>query len=177
MTGSSARAEAGKLGDFLTGLANRFHFEASLKRETALSRQNKSKLALLLLDLDKFKDINDNFGHAAGDAVLRGFAGFLQKNVRSTDVVARYGGDEFAILLPDSDAENSMALARRIVQQAANNIFEYEGRLLNTTVSIGAAGWDLAPDAPASQLSFWQTLPCIRQSTMGAAWRAPGNRA
>lgn len=148
-----ARRQANR--DFLTGLANRFHFEASLKRETALSRQNKSKLALLLLDLDKFKDINDNFGHAAGDAVLRGFAGFLQKNVRSTDVVARYGGDEFAILLPDSDAENSMALARRIVQQAANNIFEYEGRLLNTTVSIGAAGsWDLAPDAPASQLSF-----------------------
>jgi diguanylate cyclase (GGDEF)-like protein len=154
--------------DFLTGLGNRAYFEEMLKHELALSRRNGRPLALLLADLDTFKEINDTHGHAAGDAVLREFARLLLQETRASDSAVRYGGDEFAMLLPDTDREGGLTLARRLVDNTARRAFQHEGASLSLTVSIGLAGsWDLASDAPASQLPFLADVALYRAKREG----------
>jgi len=90
--------------DPLTGLFNRYHFETALKREVARCLRHGAKLSLLLLDVDQLKAVNDRWGHQAGDRVLGAVARAIQESLRGTDVASRYGGDEFAVILPDTDA-------------------------------------------------------------------------
>ena len=100
--------------DSLTGLFNRYHFDATMTREIARCRRYGAALSLLLVDVDRLKLLNDRWGHQAGDQALSRVAIAIQKSLRGTDIAARIGGDEFAIILPDTDAVASLIVASRI---------------------------------------------------------------
>jgi two-component system, cell cycle response regulator len=102
--------------DDLTGLANRRRFHEELRRECAAAGRHGTPLSLLLLDLDNFKKINDSHGHEVGDRVLRSVATLLTRRVRASDVAARIGGDEFAVLLPQTDERQAAELARGLAR-------------------------------------------------------------
>ena len=105
--------------DPLTWLYNRRHFDRSLEAEINRALRAEHLLALLMVDVDKFKTINDRFGHRAGDAVLRAVANGITQAVRLYDVPTRYGGDEFAIILPEADSEIASRVARRVLEKTA----------------------------------------------------------
>lgn len=121
--------------DPLTGLHNRRSFEARLTHELRRSQRNGSPVSLVLLDVDHFKTYNDTFGHPAGDRVLKGLAALLIEQSRETDLVCRFGGEEFAILLPDTPAEGAMTLAERYRQSVEKEGFAHR----DITVSLGVA--------------------------------------
>lgn len=104
--------------DDLTGLHNRRYFEETLADHLAAAQRYHRPLAILLLDLDRFKQTNDTYGHAAGDALLRRFANHLQQTARRSDIVCRYGGDEFALLLPETNESAARTLAARLLRTA-----------------------------------------------------------
>jgi len=107
--------------DPLTGLFNRYHFEAMLKREIARCARYEVSLSLLLLDVDRLKPLNDKWGHQAGDRALTRVATAIQRSLRGTDIAARIGGDEFAIILPDTDAVAGLIVASRIRRSLAHD--------------------------------------------------------
>jgi len=126
--------------DSLTGLFNRRVFLERLEQETArLARLDASPIALLMLDLDHFKRINDTYGHAAGDNVLRHFAELIRSTVRTIDLPARLGGEEFAILLPGADRTDALAMAERLRKQVEASSLPHEKGYIHYTVSIGAS--------------------------------------
>lgn len=102
--------------DTLTGLGNRRYFDDACDSAVQLARRNDSHFALLLLDLDNFKQVNDNAGHAAGDEVLLSVANCMRDTLRATDQLFRFGGDEFAVLLSGEDAQSAELVARRLVK-------------------------------------------------------------
>jgi diguanylate cyclase (GGDEF)-like protein len=112
-------AEREALADALTGVANRKGFEQRLDHEWRRSRRYGRPLGLLLIDLDGFKQVNDRHGHAAGDRVLRDVAAGMAARVRDADLVARIGGDEFAVICPESDASGLELLSQALARQAA----------------------------------------------------------
>ncbi|CAB4687163.1 MAG: diguanylate cyclase [Actinobacteria bacterium] len=114
-------ADARRLADLdsLTGLANRRAFHESLTRESARAARYNRKLALIVLDLDDFKSVNDRHGHLAGDAVLAEVALRVRAAVRATDIPCRVGGDEFAVILPESGSDDALLLAERIAKAVA----------------------------------------------------------
>lgn len=125
--------------DSLTGLANRRHFDEGLAIAVARAQRHARPLALLYLDIDRFKAINDSLGHQVGDAVIREFAQRLQRCLRQEDLVARLGGDEFVVLLEDiADAQAVAATARKIVE-VMRNPFVLGAHTLAVSTSIGAA--------------------------------------
>lgn len=127
--------------DELTGLWNRRRFiEAGLERVSYAERYN-SPLSMLMIDLDFFKQVNDNGGHAAGDTVLRRFSRLLEENLRESDSAGRLGGEEFAVLLPNTEKEPAAALAERVRKAVEQEQFRHEGRLIRMTVSIGVAAY------------------------------------
>lgn len=109
--------------DPLTHLYNRRHFDSQLEKEISRSRRNGKPVALLMLDLDGFKTYNDRFQHAAGDIALQEFATILQNTVREVDTVARFGGDEFAVILVESGAEGAHDLAHRVIERVGKHLF------------------------------------------------------
>jgi diguanylate cyclase (GGDEF)-like protein/PAS domain S-box-containing protein len=126
--------------DPLTGLFNRRVFLEQLEQETAkVARLPHYSAVLLMLDLDFFKRINDSYGHATGDAVLKAFAEIVRNNSRAIDVPARLGGEEFAILLSGADKNDAMAMAERLREQVAALVIEHDSGPVKITVSIGAA--------------------------------------
>jgi len=106
--------EQRSITDPLTGLFNRYHFDATLKRETARCRRYGAPVSLLLVDVDRLKALNDRHGHQAGDRALSRVAAAIQSSLRTTDIASRIGGDEFAIILPDTDAVAGLLVATRI---------------------------------------------------------------
>ena len=127
--------------DVLTGWHNRRYLQLRLNEELARSRRDSSHLACLMLDVDHFKKVNDTWGHAAGDAVLRELAIRIDTQVRATDVAARYGGEEFVVLLPDTAKSSAVLLAERIRQSTSESPFGLPGgKTVAVTVSIGIAG-------------------------------------
>jgi diguanylate cyclase (GGDEF)-like protein/PAS domain S-box-containing protein len=126
--------------DVLTGLANRYQFNEAMPLALSRSRRAGSGLALMYLDIDRFKSINDSLGHATGDEVLKAFARRLQQSVRSTDTVARLGGDEFVIILEGLNAEEEARIvARKIIASVTAPLQLESGRMLQLTTSIGIA--------------------------------------
>jgi len=133
--------------DPLTGMLNRRSFDESLAAQIAHARRYKRRGALLIADLDRFKQINDEFGHAAGDEALRMVSRVLAENLRETDVVgrdegglvARLGGDEFALLLPETDAAGAEAVGERLVAALAAEPLWFGDREVRLGISIGVA--------------------------------------
>lgn len=121
--------------DALTGLLNRRGLEPLVRREQARAERREEALALLLIDVDHFKRVNDRFGHRVGDAVLRRLAAVLVRVSRASDLVARFGGDEFVVLLPATDRRGAESLAERIRHAVASEDFLENGE--RVTVSIG----------------------------------------
>lgn len=129
---ASAREEA--VTDALTGLLTRRAFDAALEREVLRSARDRRPLAVLLIDIDHFKRLNDTAGHQAGDEALRRLGDLLGSEVRRTDVVARYGGEEFCVLLPDCGSADADALAMRICADVREQSKSWPSPI---TVSIG----------------------------------------
>lgn len=126
--------------DVLTGWYNRRYLSIRLSEELARARRNGSRLVCLMLDIDHFKRVNDGWGHAAGDAVLREIAQRIESQVRASDVAARYGGEEFVVLLPDTDVASAMLLAERIrTAVGASPVDLPNGEGVMITASIGIA--------------------------------------
>ncbi len=125
--------------DALTGLLNRGSIEKELSRQVALAERSGSALALMMIDVDHFKKINDEYGHPAGDEVLRQLAALMQSLARQGDAVGRYGGEEFCIVLPGTDAHEAGVLAERLLQRYADLRVAWNGAWLQGTVSIGIA--------------------------------------
>ncbi len=125
--------------DVLTGLHNRRHAEEHLRRLSAAARRHGNPFAVLVADVDHFKRVNDTAGHAAGDAVLQAVAGVLQGSVRTEDLVARWGGEEFLVALPHTGARAAGVLAERLRARVAGLCVPVDGRSLRVTISIGGA--------------------------------------
>jgi len=137
--------------DSLTGLPNRRHFLETLERECRRAERQGTPLSLLLCDADHFKRINDRYGHAAGDVVLRGIAEVLQKAVREAlDMPGRVGGEEFAVILPDTGVPEAVRIAERIRRSARARTYNVGAEVIRQTLSIGVATYSdqvRAPDA------------------------------
>jgi diguanylate cyclase (GGDEF)-like protein len=130
------------LVDGLTGLANRRVCTAALEKELARARRFDEPLALVLADLDDFKRVNDRFGHPTGDEVLKAFAKTLRKNVREIDLAGRWGGEEFALLLPGTDLEGGRELAERIRRAfEAQELRAPDGQVVRVRASFGVAAF------------------------------------
>ncbi|MGE4468731.1 MAG: diguanylate cyclase [Desulfovibrio sp.] len=125
--------------DGLTKLHNRQTLDSRLALELKRSRRYGSQLSLLMLDLDHFKQINDTYGHAAGDMVLQEVGHLLQDSIRSCDVASRFGGEEFVLLLPHTSESDAWKLAERIRERIDKRRFRYEGQTIGVTVSIGVS--------------------------------------
>lgn len=125
--------------DELTGLANRRHMLERMEAERLRSHRTGRPLLLALLDLDHFKNVNDTHGHAAGDQVLQAFVGGVQAMVRGTDVLARWGGEEFVLMLPETDAAGAEELLEHLRHAVQALEVPVDGQTLRITVSIGLA--------------------------------------
>lgn len=160
--------------DELTGLANRRKFFETLRSE--LQRlwraPQEARLALLLLDLDNFKDINDTLGHSAGDLVLKAVAGALTTSVRATDTVARIGGDEFAVILPMTDRSGAAVVAQKILEALRSTEIAFAGRTLGITATAG-----LAVVAPTAVFAEEEITRLVQRADVAlyAAKRRGGN--
>jgi two-component system chemotaxis family response regulator WspR len=123
--------------DPLTGLSNRRHFNELLDRRRAEAQRYRYDLACMMIDVDNFKQINDRLGHKAGDRILVLVAGILRAQLRAADLPARYGGDEFVVLLPHSTAMDACTLARRIADQFRHDVAQIVPDSLDCSLSIG----------------------------------------
>jgi diguanylate cyclase (GGDEF)-like protein/putative nucleotidyltransferase with HDIG domain len=126
--------------DELTGLWNRRRFIEMLQRECRRAARSGTSLALAMVDVDRFKAVNDTFGHAFGDRVLQAVAAHLGREARETDIVARYGGEEFMVLMPDTSAEEAFSAAERIRRRVAAHPVADEKRSVEVSISIGISG-------------------------------------
>jgi diguanylate cyclase (GGDEF)-like protein len=135
-----ARAEALSVTDDLTSLYNSRYLSQVLRRETKRASRNGRPLSLLFIDLDGFKEINDNHGHLCGSKALVEAADVIRASARETDMIARYGGDEFALLLPDTGSDGATAVGERIRDRvAAHTFLESDGFAIRLTASVGVA--------------------------------------
>lgn len=124
--------------DYLTELYNRRYFTSRLEEEVLKIKRNRaSTTSLMIFDLDKFKQINDTLGHLTGDFVLKEFADIVKRNLRKTDIAGRIGGEEFAMILPNTDITNASILANRIREEVSNKIITIDDKEISFTVSIG----------------------------------------
>ena len=125
------------LRDGLTGLLNRRAFEELLGIEEG--RRDTPVQSLIMIDIDNFKSINDRFGHLTGDQVIAGVGGIIKETLRSADIATRYGGEEFAVLLPNTTQTDAVAVAERIRSRVASLKFNFPGRAVQVTASLGVA--------------------------------------
>ncbi|WP_170107649.1 GGDEF domain-containing protein [Photobacterium lipolyticum] len=125
--------------DSLTSVYNRHHIFKQLKVESSRVFRDGGDLSIILFDLDFFKNINDCYGHQVGDEVLHEVAKQIQNNVREYDVVGRYGGEEFLVILPNTDKDSAVEVADRVRQSIENNIFESYKQILSITISAGVS--------------------------------------
>ena len=138
--------------DEVTGVANRHYFTELMRHECARVKRAKQPLALLLIDIDHFKAINDRYGHPAGDVVLRTLTRCITRTIRASDICGRYGGDEFVILLTDSTSAGARLTAQRLIAAiAASNAVDH-GRRIEFNISVGIAGYQATSDCSLEAL-------------------------
>jgi diguanylate cyclase (GGDEF)-like protein len=138
--------------DGLTGLPNRAAFDERLEVEARRFHRYRRPMALLVLDLDHFKAVNDTYGHPTGDAVLQRVADLLRANTRDPDIPARYGGEEMVVILPETMLRPAIEVAERIRTAVEATRFDHEGRSIDLTVSIGVSACPECVDDPADLL-------------------------
>lgn len=148
---TAAQLEQLAISDNLTGLWNRRHIEALLSRAAERAGHTGRPLVILLADLDRFKDINDRFGHAAGDDVLRQVSSIMTATLPAGTDIGRWGGEEFLIVLPDTPWDEAEACAQRLCEKLASAELDLQERLA-VTVSVGMAAWSRG-ESPAALLS------------------------
>jgi diguanylate cyclase (GGDEF)-like protein len=127
--------------DGLTQLNNKRYFDEVLDKEVARAKRYKRTFSLLVFDIDHFKEINDRFGHLAGDAILRQLGAVLKGRLRVNDVLARIGGEEFALITPEVALDGAKELGGKINRLIADTRFEFEGTRVEVTISVGVAEW------------------------------------
>jgi diguanylate cyclase (GGDEF)-like protein len=140
------------LRDAMTGLNNRRFLEEYVDTLVATADRREQHITVLMLDCDYFKQVNDTYGHEAGDAVLKEIARAIQSSVRASDLVIRYGGEEFLVLLQDADGPNGAAVAEKIRETVEGLTIEIPGGKLNKTVSVGVAEY------PEDADGLWQVI-------------------
>ena len=166
LTDQNAELERLATTDGLTGLANRRRLFERLDQEVYRARRYGTALSVILLDIDHFKRVNDSWGHAAGDRVLREVAQETQQLLRKTDLAGRYGGEEFVLLLPETDLAEAMSLAHRLNRHIARTALALErGSSLSVTVSAGVA--TLFPDESGEALIQRADRALYRAKEMG----------
>ncbi|WP_447793432.1 GGDEF domain-containing protein [Pseudomonas farris] len=138
------------LRDPLTDTGNRIAMDQTLEREVEMSRRHSQPLSLLMLDIDHFKHINDTYGHSAGDEVLKAVASSIKNQLRNVDMVFRFGGEEFLILLSNTSREAAAMIGERLRFAAQAQDYEAEGKMIELTVSIGCS--TLLPGESAESL-------------------------
>jgi len=151
--------------DGLTGLFNHRHFLRELESEYRRALRYRRSLALLLLDIDHFKEVNDRYGHPCGDFVLKNLAGLLKGCLRSADIAARCGGDELAIILPETNKSKASEVAEKLRRQSEKSPFEWDGESFYITCSIGVAA------LPDLGIDHWHSL---LESADKSLYRAKG---
>ena len=137
--------------DDLTGLYNRRYFDRHLNVLLGKAQEQERALAVMILDIDHFKAVNDTHGHDVGDVVLKEFSARVKRNIRGVDLACRFGGEEFVVLMPDADMSNAELVAERVRQAIAEKPFEVAGaRPLTVTVSVGVSFSESEADTPES---------------------------
>ncbi len=134
--------------DELTGAMNRRGFDMQLRKAIAQAKRHDQGGVVLMIDLDRFKDVNDTYGHAAGDELLQTVASVLCRDVRESDTVARLGGDEFAVLMPDLEEQDGLKRALRVSEHLNSANLSWNGMMLSISASVGAVRYE-TEDKPA----------------------------
>lgn len=156
--------------DALTEVYGRRFFMESCLVEIRRAWREKSALSFLLTDIDHFKNVNDTHGHLAGDLVLKNVAAAFRRVLRDGDVLGRYGGEEFAIVLPRTDQEGARALAERLRREVASTATVYEGTAIETTISVGIAA--IAPGHWGERMDYERTREALIKASDQALYRA-----
>lgn len=162
--------------DGLTGIYNKKYFLDRIDTDIAYAKRHHTPLALLLFDIDHFKTINDTFGHSAGDHVLKQLTTIVKRTVRTEDLFARFGGEEFVVLMRDVDEKEAMALAERLRGRVEQTAFEYGGKRIAVTISIGVGIMQMDPkpsmQSSAELVNFADR--CLYQAKRGGRNRVVG---
>lgn len=135
------KSQAKAMVDSLTKLPNRGAYDAYIEKEFHRFQRYGGQLSLIVCDVDKFKNINDNYGHQAGDKVLQLISRQVKKGTRQTDLLARYGGEEFVVILPGTDTQAALQVAEKIRKEVANSPFHFKGVRVQITISCGVASF------------------------------------
>lgn len=138
--------------DGLTGLYNRRYWQERFELEYKLTFRTRAPVSVLILDIDHFKSVNDNYGHQAGDTVIKRVASIILEQTRETDVAGRYGGEEFVVILPDTNSQNATIVAERIRKEVMHCLIEHDMSEMRVTVSLGIAGFDENYSTPTQWL-------------------------
>lgn len=162
--------------DGLTGLCNRQHFLELAGREFDRAHRYQRPLSVIMLDIDRFKRVNDTHGHAVGDEVLQALAARFRANVRDIDLPARYGGEEFAVLLPEVGLERARVAAERLRRSVADTPIETAAGSLNVTISLGVGAIRELPVAGAPDCPDLPTLLRLADEALYKAKNAGRNR-
>jgi diguanylate cyclase (GGDEF)-like protein len=155
--------------DCLTGLSNRRHLYSQFHLEFERSNRYCRNLSCLVLDVDKFKRVNDTYGHRCGDLVLQRIGALLTKHSRSSDVKCRYGGEEFVLVLPEANEEGALAMAEKLRCLVENDVQDLDGQAIKLTISLGLATYKNENFQTAEQLLNAADLALL------SAKRAGGN--
>lgn len=147
LNNSEVKLRSLSISDDLTGVYNRRYFIEQADKELAKAKRYGNIFSIILLDIDNFKNINDNYGHFGGDAVIKALAQACNNHLRSTDVFARYGGEEFVFLIPESDKSDIHFFAERVRQRLESTAVTYHDRDIHFTVSLGVKTFDVSIDS------------------------------
>ncbi len=142
------------INDKLTGLFNRPYFDEAFNQQVALAKRYKEDFTLLFLDIDNFKDVNDTYGHLAGDTALKEIAAVILKEKRDSDIAARFGGEEFVLLMTHTDNVSALVFAERLRKQIEKLEISYRDQVLKLTVSGGIASFPFNTEDPRQLLQM-----------------------